>query len=266
MIGWVCGPIVELDAVVIPSFPARPTPTMRPSLMPMSALTAPRTGSRTSAPADDRRRAPSPTAGPGSSAAERSWRSPRSVRRRRAWRSSADADPQVGVAEPDAVAGRWAVAGEALGGGEPFTARLTGSGPGSRSGSRRAPIARSSRPAGRGGTRLRRARSNSRRGLTRSNGWWDETRTTRVDVLRTSTERAVVAAPSRSDRRCRRPAPGGSRRGTGAGRGPSGSTRTTSRTPSPIRTSSRTSPTRAATPGSAWSAVTAVAPACSTSA
>ena len=51
MIGWVCGPMRSSIPGLIPSFPARPTPTMRPSLMPMSALTAPMTGSSTSAPA-----------------------------------------------------------------------------------------------------------------------------------------------------------------------------------------------------------------------
>ena len=51
MIGWVCGPIRRSIPWLSPSFPARPTPTMRPSLMPMSALTAPMTGSSTSAPA-----------------------------------------------------------------------------------------------------------------------------------------------------------------------------------------------------------------------
>ena len=51
MIGWVCGPIGSSMPSLIDGFPARPTPTMRPSLMPMSALTMPTTGSTTSAPA-----------------------------------------------------------------------------------------------------------------------------------------------------------------------------------------------------------------------
>jgi hypothetical protein len=51
MIGWVCGPIGSSMPSLIASLPARPTPTIRPSLIPMSALTAPMTGSSTSAPA-----------------------------------------------------------------------------------------------------------------------------------------------------------------------------------------------------------------------
>ncbi len=51
MIGAVCGPISSSIPSLIAGFPARPTPTIRPSLIPMSALTIPIVGSITRAPA-----------------------------------------------------------------------------------------------------------------------------------------------------------------------------------------------------------------------
>ncbi len=47
----VWGPMTRSMPSVIAGLPARPTPAIRPSLMPMSALTTPSTGSTTSAPA-----------------------------------------------------------------------------------------------------------------------------------------------------------------------------------------------------------------------
>ena len=51
MTGCVCGPIGSSMSSVIAGLPARPTPTIRPSLIPMSALTTPTRGSMTRAPA-----------------------------------------------------------------------------------------------------------------------------------------------------------------------------------------------------------------------
>ncbi len=51
MYGRVCGPMASSMPSLIALLPARPTPTIRPSLIPMSALTQPRTGSSTSTPA-----------------------------------------------------------------------------------------------------------------------------------------------------------------------------------------------------------------------
>ena len=49
-IGQVPGPIVRSTPSVMSGLPARPIPTIRPSLMPMSAFTIPRSGSTTIAP------------------------------------------------------------------------------------------------------------------------------------------------------------------------------------------------------------------------
>ncbi len=51
MTGIVCGPMTRSTPSVTSGLPARPMPTIRPSLMPMSALTTPTTGSTTSTPA-----------------------------------------------------------------------------------------------------------------------------------------------------------------------------------------------------------------------
>ena len=47
---FVWGPITRSMPSLIAGLPARPIPAIRPSLMPMSALTTPMTGSTTSAP------------------------------------------------------------------------------------------------------------------------------------------------------------------------------------------------------------------------
>ena len=143
----------QLDAVADPGLPARPTPTIRPSLMPMSALTTPMTG---------RRRAPRrSTASSSDGPTGRPWVEPRPERlgvapdRLVAGRLAVllDPDPQVGVAEADPVAGRRAEAGAPLRGERRLTSLTARPDRGRRSGSRRAPSARSSRPAGRGGSR-----------------------------------------------------------------------------------------------------------------
>jgi hypothetical protein len=46
-IGQVFGPIVRSTPDVMSGFPARPIPTIRPSLIPMSALITPTSGSTT---------------------------------------------------------------------------------------------------------------------------------------------------------------------------------------------------------------------------
>ena len=51
MTGSVCGPIGRSMPSLMSGLPARPIPTIRPSLIPMSALTTPIVGSTTSAPA-----------------------------------------------------------------------------------------------------------------------------------------------------------------------------------------------------------------------
>ncbi len=48
--GCVCGPMGRSMPSPVSRLPARPTPTIRPSLMPMSALTTPIAGSMTTAP------------------------------------------------------------------------------------------------------------------------------------------------------------------------------------------------------------------------
>ena len=45
-----CGPTTRSIPSLIAGLPARPIPAIRPSLMPMSALTTPMTGSTTTAP------------------------------------------------------------------------------------------------------------------------------------------------------------------------------------------------------------------------
>ena len=45
-----CGPMSSSIPSLIAAFPARPTPTIRPSLIPMSAFTTPIVGSTTTAP------------------------------------------------------------------------------------------------------------------------------------------------------------------------------------------------------------------------
>ncbi len=47
----VCGPMTRSTPSLISGLPDLPMPAIRPSLMPMSALTTPITGSMTSAPA-----------------------------------------------------------------------------------------------------------------------------------------------------------------------------------------------------------------------
>jgi hypothetical protein len=49
-IGFVCGPISRSMPSLIPGFPPRPMPAIRPSLMPMSAFRTPSTGSTITAP------------------------------------------------------------------------------------------------------------------------------------------------------------------------------------------------------------------------
>ena len=113
MIGWVCGPIGSSMPSLIAGLPARPTPTMRPSLMPMSALTTPMSGIDDERAGDDdvelRR------AGPALGRARPDGLGV-APDRLVAGRLPVllDADPQVGVAEADAVAGRRPVAGEAF--------------------------------------------------------------------------------------------------------------------------------------------------------
>ena len=51
MIGSVCGPIGRSMPSLMSGLPARPMPTIRPSLIPMSALTTPMVGSTTTTPA-----------------------------------------------------------------------------------------------------------------------------------------------------------------------------------------------------------------------
>ena len=50
MIGRVCGPMTRSMPSLIPGLPARPIPAIRPSLIPISALTTPIVGSTTTAP------------------------------------------------------------------------------------------------------------------------------------------------------------------------------------------------------------------------
>ena len=168
-----------------------------------------------------------------------------------------DADPQVGVAEPDLVAGRRAVACEPLGGGR---------GPSSVAHQRHGPdlaggpaLVRAGReveavPAG-GGAVEGQARVGPLEGVVARHA--DDPGRGVADLELEPGTRCRLTVSAGSAGSARRVAPGAS-----SPAGPSGSTRTTSRTPSSTRTSSRTSPTRAATPGSAWSAVTASRPAC----
>ena len=118
MIGWVCGPIAQLDAVADAGVAGPPDADDAAVLDADVGLDRADDGVEDEGAGDDGVELRMATRGPGSTAAGSSWRSPRWARRRGAWRSSVDADPQVGVAEADPVAGRRAVAGEALGGGE----------------------------------------------------------------------------------------------------------------------------------------------------
>ena len=241
MTGWVCGPIGSSMPSLIDGLPARPTPTMRPSLMPMSAFTTPTTGSTTSAPAttDVELRRAGPALGRARS--EGLGVAPdRLVVARLA--VFLDADPEVGVAEADAVAGRRAVAGEPFLRGEPAHRARLAVVPDQAHGPR---LAR--RPAlGRAG---RQVEVEARRRLAVE----DEApvhpleRVVRRDAdhaarFAADLERCGVrgrrlgARPAgrRADRRRARPRSA-----------PSGSIRTTSRVPSSIRTSSVTWSTRA---------------------
>ena len=121
MIGWVWGPMTRSIPSLMSGLPARPMPAIRPSLMPMSALTTRTIGSTTTTPAI--------TASSSDGAAGRGrlvLGHPRpevlgiTPDRLVALRLPVgrDADPEVGVAQPDAIAGRWSVAGQPLLGGE----------------------------------------------------------------------------------------------------------------------------------------------------
>ena len=187
----------------------------------------------------------------------------------------ADADPQVGVAEADAVAGRRAVAGEALvrarGGSSP--ASVAGASPPNRTRRTRPRLARRpalgrARPAGPGGSpraavaiehqpwvhpveRVVR-RDADRRAASRSG------RSAR-SMLRAARGRVGAAARRRPDR-----ARAVGRLAGARAPPPSGSSRTTSRVPSPSSTSRRTSSTSSRTPGMTSSGATAARPAAST--
>ena len=101
MIGWVCGPMGRSMPPLTASLPARPTPTMRPSLIPMSALThAEHRVERRAAPAMTASSSDGRRPALGRPRPERLGVAPdRLVAGRLA--ILADADPQVGVAEAD---------------------------------------------------------------------------------------------------------------------------------------------------------------------
>ena len=175
-----------------------------------------------------------------------------------------DPDPEVGVAQPDAVAGGRAVARRVLGARVPLrhAARppslRTGRGP--PRASRRAPIAESRPPAGRAGTRRPPSRSNSRCSFARQNGKCEDTRIGCSPRL--VTRRWIRSRPGRElDVALAEP----DRAGTVAPAGPNGSRRTMSRVPSSRRTSTRISGTMPATPSITWSGRTASRPAAATS-
>ena len=111
MIGSVCGPIGSSIVADRPGCPPGRYPTIRPSLIPMSALTTPMVGSTTT-----RRRSRRPArigpaaARPGPSAPDVLGVAPQRLVARMPGASSLDPQPQVGVAEPDPVVGGGPVA------------------------------------------------------------------------------------------------------------------------------------------------------------
>ena len=181
MIGSVCGPIGRSMPSLISGLPARPMPTIRPSLMPMSAFMTPMTGS-TMIGADHAR---VELARPGAlvtapSASGCSSRSPRAARRRGPGdpprrgstgpcrRAGSDRRP-TGRSGPGSLAGRC---GSRLRAPRWPPKRHEGHRPSSH----RAPSARTSPPRGRGGSRgaprdrTRAAGSPDRRGSARRRG------------------------------------------------------------------------------------------------
>ena len=217
--------------------------------------------SRSRRPRRARSRSSRGRAGP--SASGSSSRSPRAPDRRLG-QVALDPDPQVGVAQPDPIAGAWGHGAARARRGSIGRARA-----------RRPPAVRdqvdllrlSRGPAQRVARRqvqaepVRRSRSNVRCSFARQNGKCDETRTGRSP---TCSSRSGGSVPLRDERDVAvgEPDRAGSRRRPP---GPNGSRSTKSRDPSSSRTSSRISGTMAATPSMTWSGRTASRPAAATS-
>ena len=268
MIGLRVRPISRSMPSLIAGLPARPTPAIRPSLIPMSALTTPIEGSTTTAPVITTSSSDGPAAGPtGPSAGGGSSRSPTAARR-----------PAPGGPPRRGSRGRCH-----RGGCDPPSRARTGRGaPRRRGGSPRSRVRRlagvahqADRP---GLARLPALRAPAGRSslkptaASRSN----QPRVHPVErVVRRDPDRAPGGSSTSSStppgrRRTRRrdaspihdaPGPSGP-----AARRASGSTSTTSREPSPSSTSSRTSSTSSRTPSITSPGATAARPAASTSA